>query len=93
MVPGFLFEPTMFRLRPVDDVRHAWKWSSVRFMAAGAAAQGTLTLAPQRVLDYAPDWVLSALSVVSLLCILLGLVGRVTTTEPRDVHPSQSDNG
>lgn len=76
----------MLGLRPVDDIQHAWKWSSVRFMAAGAAAQLTLVGAPQRVLDYAPPWTLTALSIASLICMLLGLGGRLTTTEKPNVQ-------
>lgn len=78
-----LFVETAMGLRLIDDAHDAWKWSSVRFMAAGAAAQAALQFAPQRVLDYAPPWSLEALSLVSLACMVLGVGGRITTMEPR----------
>lgn len=68
-------------LHLVDKWKEAHRWSSIRFLALGGAAQLALVTTPQRVLDYAPGWALQGLSVLSLACIFLAGVGRITTTE------------
>lgn len=79
------------RLRLVDKWHEAYRWSSMRFLAAGGVAQLALSTAPQRVLDYAPQWALQALSIFSLGCILLAGLGRITTTEkPSCPSPTSS---
>jgi hypothetical protein len=79
------------KLRLIEDWHHAYRWSSMRFLAAGGTAQLALATAPQRVLDYAPQWALQGLSAFSLACILLAGLGRITTTEkPACPSPTSS---
>ena len=74
-----------WRIRLVDDWKQAHRWSSMRFLAIGGAAQLALATVPQRVLDYAPGWALQALSVTSLACVFLAGVGRLTNVEKVNV--------
>ena len=69
------------RVSRVDGWKQAPRWSSMRFLALGGAAQLALVTTPQRVLDYAPGWALQAMSVLSLACIFLAGLGRVTKVE------------
>lgn len=69
------------RLRLVTDWKQAWKWSSIRFLALGGAAQGTVIGCPAQVAQHIPEWVWTALSEFSLACIFLAAAGRITTTE------------
>lgn len=84
MCPGFFFMETPVQLRMVDDARHAWKWSSMRFIAAGATVQTVLLAFPAQLQGYLPDGVMKWASVFCLLCMILGAVGRVTTVEPKE---------
>lgn len=72
------------KLRLIDDWRKAWKFSSMRCIALGAACQGAVVATPYQVAQYVPHWVWSSLSVFSLFCLIAAGVGRVTTTEPRN---------
>ena len=79
------------KLRLIEDWHHAYRWSSMRFLALGGACQFTLATAPDRVLDYVPYWATQALSVFSLGCILAAGIGRITTTEkPQCPLPTSS---
>lgn len=76
---------TTVKLRLIDDWHHCWKWSSMRFMALGAVAQGAVLSSDRMGLSaHVPDWVLSGLSSFALFCICAAGVGRITTNEPRD---------
>ena len=69
-------------LRLIDGWHHAWKFSSIRFMALGAAAQTTVLTSDRTGLSaHVPSWMLTGLSMISLACIFLGAAGRITTTE------------
>lgn len=70
-----------WRIRLVDGWKQAHRWSSMRFLALGGAAQLALVTTPQRVLDYAPGWVLQSLSVLSIACVFLAGAGRLTKVE------------
>jgi len=73
-----------WRIRLVDDWKQAHRWSSVRFLALGGAAQAALQ-APAAVLQYAPQWALQALSILSIACIFLAVGGRLTQVEKPNV--------
>ena len=80
------------QLRLVDDARHAWKWSSVRLIAAGATTQLILVGFPDELQNYLPDGVMKWGSVFCLACMILAAAGRVTTIEPKEnpnvqLHP------
>ena len=81
------------RVSLIDNWAHAWRWSSMRALAVGGVTQTALMAAPQRLLDYAPGWMLQGLSVFSLGCILAAGIGRVTVVEkpacPLSPPPSQ----
>src|SRR4051812_37635827 len=81
------------RLRLIEDWHRSWRWSSMRFLALGGAAQVALIGAPGRVLDHTPEWVLQSLSVLSLACVLLAAAGRVTVleqpNEPKSPPPAE----
>jgi len=81
------------RLYLIDNWHHAWRWSSIRFIALGGVTQTALLTTPGAVLQYVPQWVLQGLSVFSLACILAAGLGRITTTEkpvcPSSPPPSQ----
>lgn len=70
-----------WRIRLVDGWKEAHRWSSIRFLALGGAAQLALVTTPQRVLDYAPAWALQGLSILSIGCIFLAGAGRLTQVE------------
>lgn len=70
------------RLRLVNDWHNAWKWSSIRFLLIGGAIQTGLLAFPDKLLQYVPNWLLSALSVFALGCVIAAGIGRITTTEP-----------
>lgn len=71
-----------FNLRVVDDAHLAWKWSSMRFIALGGAAQSAVLTSDRTGLStHVPDWMLSGLSGFALVCIVLAGAGRLTTTE------------
>lgn len=78
-------------LHLLPDWHQAWRWSSVRFLALGAATQGALLTAPARVTDYVPGWLMSGLASFSLVCIMLAGLGRITTTEKPD-EPAKLDH-
>lgn len=71
-----------WRLRLIDDAQHAWKWSSMRFLALGGVTQMALVSTPDAVKEHVPEPVLQALAVFSLACIVLAGVGRVTRVTP-----------
>ena len=79
--PGFLLLGTM-QLHLIPDWQHAWRWSSVRLIAVGAAVQGTLVAMPASVSQYVPQWAMQGLALFSLGCMLAAALGRITTTEP-----------
>lgn len=68
-------------LHLIDDWHNCWRWSSMRFIATGAAIQTALLTTPGAILQYVPQWILQGLSVFSLACIIAAGIGRVTTTE------------
>lgn len=72
-------------LHLIPDWKQAWKYSSVRIAAAGAAVQGALLAFPMQLQQYLPAWVLSTLSVFALGCLILAIAGRITTTEAPSV--------
>jgi len=61
-------------MRLVDDVRLAWRWISIRCMAAAAAVQGAWEFMPADMREGLADqhvrWVTVAL-------LLLGIAGRL----------------
>lgn len=73
---------TINRLRLINDWRRAWRWSSMRFLATGAAVQVAVVTCPDKVAQHVPEAVWSVLSVFALTCTLLAGLGRITTTEP-----------
>lgn len=75
---------TKIRLRLIDDYHKAWKFSSMRFLAIGAACQAAV-MGADRIgySQHVPDWVLSTLSTIAVFSTLFAALGRVTTTEPR----------
>jgi 1,4-dihydroxy-2-naphthoyl-CoA synthase len=81
------------RLYLIDNWHHAWRWSSIRFIALGGVTQMALQTMPDRVLAFVPGWALQGLSMFSLACILAAGLGRITTTEkpvcPSSPPPSQ----
>lgn len=82
---------TNWRPHLVEDWKQAHRWSSMRFLALGGAAQAALQFAPQRVLDYAPGWALQGLSILTLACIFLAGAGRLTKLE-KVPCPSQTSS-
>lgn len=86
MFRGLLFwSPPVFwryRIRLIEDARHAWKWSSMRFLALGVTVQGAVVSADRiGISAHIPDWVLSAASTFAFGCMILAGVGRLTTVE------------
>ena len=69
------------QLRLIPDWQHAWKWSSIRFLAIGGAVQTTLLAFPSQLQQYLDPAVLKYGSEFALLCMFLGAIGRITTTE------------
>lgn len=80
---------SIFRRRLVADVRQAWKWGSIRFIALGAAVEAVLGGMPRRMADSLPDWVMQSLSGFALLCLLAAGIARITI--PKDGGPSDSE--
>lgn len=77
-----------YRVRLVDDARHAWKWSSMRFLALGTVVQGAVLTADRMGLStHLPDWLLSACSSFAFFCIIAAGVGRITQVEKSDGSP------
>lgn len=68
-------------LHLIPDWKQAWKWSSVRFLAVGGVVQGSLLAFPVQLTQYLPPWLLSGASMFALACVVLGGIGRITTTE------------
>lgn len=62
------------RLRLVDDVRHAWKWASVRITLLGSSLMAAWLAMPVDVRERMPSWFPLALG-------LLSIFGRLTTTK------------
>lgn len=89
MLPALL---KRVNLRLVDDAHHAWKWSSMRFLALGGVVQGAVVTCPAAVSEHLPDWVMSSASTFSFCCIIAAGLGRITTTEKSDVRNSDSPN-
>lgn len=75
------------QLRLIPDWQHAWKWSSVRFLALGATVQTTLLAFPSELQANLPAAALKWGSLFALGCMFLGALGRVTTTEPQPPEP------
>jgi hypothetical protein len=83
------------RLHLVADARHFWKWHSMRLIALGALAQGTVSAADTTGLSaHLAPWILPALSHFALVCILAAGVGRVIDqpTETPDVQGTGGSN-
>ncbi len=72
------------KLRLVNDWRHAWKWSSIRFLATGGAIQTVVVTCPAGVAQHVPEWVWQTMSCFALFCMVAAGMGRVTTIEPKD---------
>lgn len=70
-----------YKLKLIADWRNAWRWSSIRFLAAGGVVQGALLAFPTQLQQYLPPWLLTGLSEFALFCIIAGGVGRITTME------------
>lgn len=81
---------TALRLRLVDDWQQAWKWSSVRFAAAGGVVQAALLAFPAQLQVYLPGWLMTGLSIFSLAAVALTIAGRITTTELPSAKPGNS---
>lgn len=75
---------TTLRLRLIDGWQHAWKFSSMRFLAFGGAIQMVLQTAPGSVTQYVPQWVLQTAGTVSFACMIFAALGRVTKVEKSD---------
>lgn len=81
------------RLRIVEDARHAWKWSSMRFLALGVTVQGAVFSADRMGLSvHLPDWVLQAASSFSFFCMIAAGVGRMTQVEKTDARNTDAPN-
>lgn len=80
------------KVRLIDDWHQSWRWSSMRFLALGGAIQAAL-LAPDRILQYIPTWVLQTASTVSFVCLIAAGLGRVTIVEKRDEHSEPPASG
>lgn len=76
---------TLLRLRVITDWRHAWKWSSMRFLALGGVIQGAIITTPDAVKEHVPEWVMQGMSCFALFCVIAAGVGRITTVEKADV--------
>jgi len=81
-----------YRVRLVDGAHEAWRWSSMRFLALGMAAQGAVVTCPAQVAQHVPEVVWQALSCFALLCIFLAGAGRITHVEKHDVRDSDTPN-
>jgi hypothetical protein len=57
---------TVLRLRVITDWRHAWKWSSMRFLALGGVIQGAIITTPDAVKEHVPEWVMQGMSCFAL---------------------------
>lgn len=79
------------RLRLIDDWHLAWKWSSVRLVAASVAIQTALLAFPDKLAQYVPQPVLSTLATIALLVTVLAGVGRITTTEASNEPAKPAD--
>jgi len=75
---------TKMRLKLVDDWRHAWRWSSMRFLGLGGTIQLAIVAAPDKVTEHVPEWVMQGLSTFALACIVLAGAGRMTKVETKD---------
>lgn len=64
--------------------KDAWRWMSVRLIAASAGLQVSLLAFPQQLSQYIPQWILQTLAVA---CLVGAVLGRVTTSEPPHVDP------
>lgn len=73
--------PMTLRLRLIDGWHHAWKFSSIRFLALGAACQTAVITTPPQIAAHIDEHVWQGLSYFSLACIVLAGAGRITTTE------------
>lgn len=69
-------------MRLIDDWKKAWRFSSLRFLAAGAAVQTVVVTCPAQVAQHVPEWLWQGLSMFSLGCMIAATLGRITTTEP-----------
>jgi hypothetical protein len=74
----------------VDDWRRCWRSTPMRLLALGGAIQGAMVAMPAAVSEHMPEWVLSAGSVISFLCLVAaGLgIGRQTRPGVPDVRNS-----
>lgn len=82
---------TSIRIKLIEDWHQCWRWSSMRFLALGAALQGALQ-APAYVTQYLPSWVLQATSTASFAFLILAGLGRITRVEKHDVQPSEPNH-
>lgn len=80
---------TNVRLVLIDKWHHAWKFSSIRFLAVGAAIQGAVVTCPAAISDHLPTWIMSGASTVAFICMILSGLGRITTTEKTHEHSDE----
>lgn len=59
--------------------RDAWRWMSVRLIAAAASLQIVLLAFPQQLQQYVPGWIMQG---AAIACLAGALLGRVTTSTP-----------
>jgi hypothetical protein len=78
MVPGFLLGETM-RFHLIWNWRDAWRWMSIRLIAAAAGLQLTLLAFPAQLQQYVPGWLMQA---AAIACLAGAALGRVTTSTP-----------
>lgn len=75
------------QLKLIYDWKQAWRWSSMRFLAAGGVIQGSLLAFPTQLQQYLPPWLLSGLAEFALFCVIAGGIGRITRVETHDDGP------
>lgn len=68
-------------MKLIENWHRAWKWMSVRCMALAAAIQGAWMFIPDDMRRSIPHHIVEGATVVLLLA---GVVGRVTTSIPKD---------
>ncbi len=67
------------RAQLVDDIAHAWRWTSMRAMALNTAFLVVWATLPDDLKSALPSWLIPAMAIF-VLCV--GMVGRILKQSP-----------
>lgn len=77
-------------MRLISDWHQAWRWASIRLIAASAAIQLVIISFPAELTAFIPAWLMQTMAIG---CLVGAILGRITTgdTHGHDPEPLERD--